>query len=115
MLLGVMYLLLFNPSLPQSILAALSPIIYITEILILVFGLVFLDRVNLGVSDLGVWGMGILAIVLILLGVFFYFASGFIPRAYLSYDAWFGIILVVLGLFAAFRARRRYGVFVYVR
>jgi asparagine N-glycosylation enzyme membrane subunit Stt3 len=93
----------------------LSPIIYVTEFIIFVVGLLLLNGFGLGESDLGIWGMGILAIVLIFLGVAFFFGSGFVPRAYLGYDAWFGIILGVLGIFAAFRAKRRYGSFVYVR
>lgn len=70
---------------------------------------------GLGESDLGVWGFGILGIVLIFLGVFFFFGAGFVPRAYLGFEAWFGVILGILGLFALSRTRRRYGQFVYVR
>ena len=70
---------------------------------------------GLGESDLGVWGMGIMAVVLILFGGFFFFFAGFAPRAYIGYEAWLGIVLGILGIFAAFRARRRYGSFVYVR
>lgn len=113
-LVGVMYLLLFNPALPKSVLTVLSPIIYITEFIILILGLLLLNGFGLGRSDLGVWGFGILSVVLIGLGVFFFFGSGFVPRVYLGYDAWFGVVLGILGIFAGFRARRRYGTFVYM-
>lgn len=111
----VLYLLLFNPQLPQGVLQILSPIIWIIELVILISGLMLINGIGIGESDLGIWGMGILGIVLIFFGVVFFFAAGFVPSAYEEYDAWFGIILGVLGLFAAFRTRRRYGRFVYVR
>ena len=41
MVLAVMYLLLFNSSLPNGVLQTLSPIIYFVEFLILVFGLLY--------------------------------------------------------------------------
>ena len=115
MVLAVIYLLLFNPNLPSNILPILSPIIYFVEFLILVFGLLYMNGFGLGESDLGVWGFGILGIVLIFLGIFFFFGAGFIAREYLGFEAWFGVILGILGLFALFRTRRRYGQFVYVR
>lgn len=109
----VMYLLLFNPALPNGIIPILSPIVYAVELIIFVVGLILINGVNLGRSDLGIWLMGIFGIILIFLGVLFFFSSGFVPRAYLPYEAWFGIILGILGLFALFRTRRRYGTFVY--
>ena len=115
LIIGVMYLLLFNPVLPSSVLSTLSPVVYFVEFLIFVFGLLVMNGAGLGDSDLGVWGFGILGAVLVLLGVFFFFGAGFVPRAYLDFEAWFGVILGVLGLFALFRARRRYGTFVYLR
>lgn len=115
MVLAVIYLLLFNPNLPSSILPILSPIIYFVEFLILVFGLLYMNGFGLGESDLGVWGFGILGIVLIFFGIFFFFGAGFVTREYLSFEAWFGVILSILGLFALFRARRRHGQFIYVR
>jgi hypothetical protein len=110
-----MYLLLFNPALPKSVLAVLSPVIYITELLIFILGLLLLNGFGLGADDLGMWGMGILSVVLILLGMFFFFGSAFVPRAYAGFEEWFGIVLGILGLFAGFRTRRRMGTFVYVR
>ena len=76
MVLAVIYLLLFNPNLPSSILPILSPIIYFVEFLILVFGLLYMNGFGLGESDLGVWGFGILGIVLIFFGIFFFFWCG---------------------------------------
>lgn len=111
----VLYLLLFNPQLPQGALQILSPIIWMVELVILVSGLMLINGVDLGESDLGIWGMGILGVVLIFFGVVFFFAAGFVPRMYERYDAGFGVILGILGLFAAFRTRRRHGRFVYVR
>lgn len=113
--LGVMYLLLFNPNLPQGVLNVLSPVIYIIEVIIFILGLLLLNSFRLGRNDLGVWGFGILALILMGLGVFFFFWSGFVPRSYLGYEIWFGAILFILGLFAAFRTIRRYGSFVYLR
>ncbi len=115
MVLAVIYLLLFNPNLPSNILPILSPIIYFVEFLILVFGLLYMNGFGLGESDLGVWGFGILGIVLIFFGIFFFFGAGFVAREYLGFEAWFGVILGTLGLFALFRTRRRYGQFIYVR
>lgn len=115
MVIGVIYLLLFNPNLPSSILPILSPIIYFVEFLILIFGLLYMNGFGLGESDLGVWGFGILGIVLIFLGIFFFFGAGFVAREYVGFEAWFGLILGILGMFALFRTRRRYGQFIYVR
>ena len=115
MVIAVLYLLLFDPVLPNGVLQTLSPIIYFVELLILVFGLLYMNGFGLGESDLGVWGFGILGIVLVLLGIFFFFGAGFVARAYLGFEAWFGVILGVLGLFALFRARRRRGQFIYIR
>lgn len=112
---GVMYLLLFNPRLPTWLMQAFSPIIYISELIILIFGLFALNGFGLGSSDLGVWGFGALGVFLLFLGGMFYFGSGFMPYAYHTYEAAFGIVLVILGLFSLFRAKRRYGQFVYVR
>ncbi|MDE1869594.1 MAG: hypothetical protein KGH71_01235 [Candidatus Micrarchaeota archaeon] len=115
MFIAVMYLLIFNPNLPNSLLQTLSPIVYIVELLILVFGLLYMNGFGLGESDLGIWGFRILSIVLILLGIFFFFGAAFVSGAYVGFEEWFGVILVILGLFAAFRARRRSGQFIYVR
>lgn len=115
MILAVIYLLLFNPPLPNGILPVLSPIIYLVEFLILVFGLLYMNGFGLGESDLGIWGFGILGLVLIFLGAFFFFGAGFVARSYLGFEAWFGVVLGILGLFALFRTRRRYGQFIYVR
>ena len=115
LIVGVMYLLLFNPPIPSSILPFLTPVVYFVEFLIFIFGLLFMNGFGLGESDLGIWGFGILGIVLILLGIFFFFGAGFVARAYLGFEAWFGVILGILGLFALFRAGRRHGQFIYVR
>lgn len=115
MIIAVVYLLFFNPALPKGVLQTLSPVIYFVEFLILIFGLLYMNGFGLGESDLGVWGFGILGIVLIFMGIIFFFGAGFVSRAYLGFEAWFGLILGILGLFALFRTRRRYGQFVYVR
>lgn len=115
MIIAVLYLLLFNPTLPKGVLQTLSPVIYFVEFLILIFGLLYMNGFGLGESDLGVWGFGILGLVLIFMGLVFFFGAGFVSRVYLGFDAWFGIILGILGLFALFRTRRRYGQFIYVR
>lgn len=115
MVLLVLYLLLFNPTLPNGVLQTLSPVIYFVEFLILVFGLLYMNGFGLGESDLGVWGFGILGVILIFFGIFFFFGAGFVARAYLGFEAWFGVIVGILGLFALFRTRRRYGQFIYVR
>jgi hypothetical protein len=100
--------------LPSGILKDLAPIIYITEAIIFILGLVLINGVGLGRSDLGVWLMGGFGIFLVLLGLLFYFGSGFVPYAYHAYNALFGILIGILGLFALFRAKRRYGSFVYL-
>lgn len=111
----VLYLLLFNPPLPQTLTPVISPIIWIVEFGILILGLMLINGFGLGESDLGIWGMGIFGVILIILGVIFFFTAGFVPRFYEGYDAWFGIILGILGIFAGFRMRRRHGTFVYLR
>ncbi len=115
LIIGVTYLLLFNPPIPNQILPILSPIIYIVELLIFILGLSYLNGFGLGESDLGIVGFIALGIVLILLGGFFLLGAGAVSRVYLGFEEWFSIILGLLGLFSLFRATRRYGQFVYVR
>jgi len=100
LIIGVMYLLLFNPPLPKGLLSILSPIIYIVEFLILVFGLIIttsLSRHGIG----GSLGMIVLGVFLMFFGFAWWFASGFSPPAYFAYEIWFGIVLFLIGLFTA--------------
>lgn len=98
--LGVSYLLLFNPPLPNGLLTILSPIIYVTEFLILVFGLM----VTTTISRHGIGGslaMIILGVLLMFIGLAWWFTSGFSPPTYYAYEMLFGAILGIIGLFTA--------------
>jgi len=100
LLIFVLYMLLFNPPLPKNLLPILSPIIYITEFLILVFGLV----ITTGISRHGVGGslaMIILGVILIFFGLAWLIASGFSPPAYHAYEILFGIVLGLIGFFTS--------------
>ena len=112
---GLIYLLLFNPKLPSIVFRFLSPIVYILEIAFLIVGLMTLNQIRLGSSDLGVWAMSILGIFLIIFGFIYYLAASFALPPYNYYNFWLAAIFVIFGIFSVFRARRRYGQFVYVR
>jgi hypothetical protein len=114
LVLFTLYMIFFNPNLSPDVLSVVKPIIYIGEVIIFFGSLFLINRINLGESDLGIWGMRLLAVVIIFFGVLFFFFSGFIVH-YTGPVALFGVILIFIGAFMAFRARRRYGQFVYLR
>ena len=107
-------MIIFNPQLSPSTLNIVKPILYIGEAVIFFGSLFLINNINLGESDLGIWGIRLLAVAVIFFGVLFFFFSGFVTQ-YTGPVALFGVILVFIGAFMAFRARRRYGQFVYVR
>lgn len=115
LLASLIYLLLFNPKLPSIVFKFLSPVIYVLELAFLIIGLMTLNQIRLGGSDLGVWSMGILGVFLIIFGVMYYFAASFAPPPYNFYNFWLAVIFVIFGIFSMFRASRRYGSFVYLR
>ena len=112
---GLIYLLLFNPKLPSIVFKFLSPVVYILEIAFLIIGLITLNQIRVGSSDLSVWGMGILGIFLMVSGAIYYFAASFAPPPYNYYNFWLAVIFVIFGAFAMFRSSRRYGQFIYLR
>ncbi len=111
----MIYLLLFNPKLPAIVFEFLSPVIYILEIAFLIMGLMTLNQIRLGSSDLGIWVMRLFGIGLIIFSIIYYFIASFTPPPYNYYNFWLAVIFIIFGGFAMFRARRRYGQFIYVR
>lgn len=75
---------------------------WIVAIVILITSLIAVNSITLGRSDLGVWSMGILGVVLIFIGIIMWFGGDW-PAGFLG----------LTGLFSLFRSRRRTGIFVY--
>ncbi|MDE1869050.1 MAG: hypothetical protein KGH60_03765 [Candidatus Micrarchaeota archaeon] len=82
--------------------SALSIYEWITALVILFSTLLAVNWITIGRSDLGVWLMGGLGIVLLFFGLIFWF-SGDWPAGFLG----------LTGLFSLFRCRRRTGIFIY--
>jgi len=109
-----LYIILFNPNLSPDLLSIVKPIAYVGEAILFFGSLYLINSINLGESDLGIWGVMVLSGIAIFFGVMFFFFSVFIPK-YTGIVALFGLILIVLAAFMAFRVKRRHGQFIYVR
>ena len=73
-------MVLFNPKLSPATLGVVKPIMYVGEAIILFGSLFLINSINMGESDLGIWGGAIFAVILVFVGVLFFFLSGFVPQ-----------------------------------
>jgi len=79
-----------------------NPLMIIFTIILLISSLIAINKIHLGYSDLGIWLMPFLSVALLFVAIVFWFGGD-----------WGALVLILPSGFAAFRAIRRSGTFVY--